>query len=241
VFSAVPYEKGRLFLTYLDSKFGRERFDAFLRSYFDHFAFKSISTEQFNQYLTENLLDRFPGIVSREQVAAWEHDPGLPADALLPSSAAFAPVDDARTAWLAGTLQTKKFGLNWDVQQWLYFLGHLPPQLSTKQMADLDQAYGFTKSQNAEIEHRWLLLVIRNNYQAGNSRLEDYLMTIGRRKLIAPLYTELMKSPAGSTLAKRVYTKARPGYHPETQHAIDAIVTPAGSDEAAHPDELHEQ
>ncbi len=60
VFSDVPYEKGRLFLTYLDAKFGRERFDAFLKSYFDHFEFKSISTEQFLAYLQQNLLDRFP-------------------------------------------------------------------------------------------------------------------------------------------------------------------------------------
>ena len=35
-FSTVPYEKGRLFLRYLDAKFGRERFDAFLHGYFDH-------------------------------------------------------------------------------------------------------------------------------------------------------------------------------------------------------------
>ena len=35
-----------------------------------------------------------------------------------------------------------------------------------------------------------------------------------------------MKTPAGSELAKRVYAIARPGYHPETVAAIDAIVTP---------------
>jgi leukotriene-A4 hydrolase len=56
VFSEIPYEKGRLFLNYLDAKFGRERFDAFLRGYFDHFAFKSITTEQFLAYLQENQL-----------------------------------------------------------------------------------------------------------------------------------------------------------------------------------------
>ena len=60
-FSSVPYEKGRLFLKYLEAKFGTERFDAFLHGYFDHFAFQSISTEQFNEYLFANLLDRSPG------------------------------------------------------------------------------------------------------------------------------------------------------------------------------------
>jgi aminopeptidase N len=230
VFSDVPYEKGRLFLTYLDAKFGRERFDAFLRSYFDHFAFKSITTEQFTEYLTENLLDRYPGIVTHEQVRAWEHDPGIPADAVLPVSSAFQPVDDARAAWLAGTLAPKKFGLDWVTQQWLYFLDNMPAALTAKQLGDLDKAYGFTHSENAEIEDSWLKLVIKNNYQASYPRLEEYLKSIGRLKLIVPLYTDLMKTSSGTEFAKRVYTKARPAYHPDTVRAIDTIVNPGAAE-----------
>ena len=229
-FSAVPYEKGRLFLRFLEAKFGLERFDAFLHGYFDHFAFKSISTEQFNEYLYANLLDRFPGIVSRDQVFAWEHAPGIPADAVLPASSLFAPVDEARTAWLAGTLPAKQTGSGWVTQQWLYFLNNMPATLSAKQLAELDEAHGLTRSQNAEIEHSWLKIVIRNNYQPSYARLEEYLKSIGRRKLIAPLYTELMKTPSGTEFAKRVYAKARPGYHPETAAAIDAIVNPAAAE-----------
>jgi leukotriene-A4 hydrolase len=225
-FSAVPYQKGRLFLNYLDAKFGRERFDAFLRGYFDHFAFQSITTDQFNSYLTDNLLDRFPGIVTENQVLAWETAPDIPADAVLPVSNAFAPVDAARAAWLGGSLAPKKFGLDWVTQQWLYFLDNLPATVSADQLGHLDQAYGFTRSENAEIECSWLKLVIRANYQPGFARLEEYLKTIGRRKLIAPLYTLLMTTPTGSDFAKRVYAKARPGYHLMTVAAIDAIVKP---------------
>lgn len=232
VFSSVPYEKGRLFLSYLEAKFGRDRFDAFLRGYFDHFAFQSITTEQFNQYLGQHLLDQFPGIVSSAQVLAWENAPGIPVDAVLPVSSAFQPVDDARTAWLAGKLQPKKFGLDWVTQQWLYFLNNMPTTLSAEQLARLDQAYDFTKSQHAEIEHSWLKLVIANNYQPSYARLEEYLKIIGRRKLITPLYADLMKTPSGSVFAKRVYAKARAGYHPETATAIDAIVNPVAAEES---------
>jgi leukotriene-A4 hydrolase len=227
VFSDVPYEKGRLFLNYLAAKFGRERFDAFLHGYFDHFAFKSISTEQFNGYLEENLLARSPGIVSREQVQAWENAPGIPADAVLPVSAILSQVDEARSAWLAGTLAPKKFGLDWSTQQWLYFLDKMPGPLSVKQLESLDKAYDFTRSRNDEIEHSWLKLAIAANYQPSYARLEDYLKSIGRIKLIAPLYAELMKTPSGTEFAKRVYDKALPGYHPDTVAAIGAIVTPA--------------
>jgi leukotriene-A4 hydrolase len=225
-FSSVPYEKGRLFLSYLEAKFGRDRFDAFLRGYFEHFAFKSITTEQFNQYLAENLLDRFPGLVTQAQILAWESVPGIPADAPLPVSSALVQVDDARSAWLGGRLQPKKFGIDWVAQQWIYFLDDMPRDLNALELARLDQAYGFTRSRNAEIEHSWLELVIRNNFRPGYVRLEEYLKTIGRRKLIAPLYVDLMKTPSGSEFAKRVYAIARPGYHPDTVAAIDAIVTP---------------
>jgi leukotriene-A4 hydrolase len=225
-FTNIPYEKGRLFLNYLDAKFGRDRFDTFLRGYFDHFAFKSLNSEQFMSYLQENLLDRFPGIVTRAEVNTWILSPGLPADAVLPVTTLFQPVDAARDAWLAGKLQSKKLGADWVAQQWLYFLDGMPPTLAGAQLADLDKTFGLSKSPNAEIGHSWFELVVANNYQPAFPRLEEYLKTIGRRKLIEPLYEALMKTSAGTEVAKRVFAKARPGYHPETVKAIEAIVAP---------------
>jgi leukotriene-A4 hydrolase len=226
VFSQIPYEKGRLFLNYLDAKFGREHFDAFLRGYFDHFAFKSITTEQFLAYLQENLLDRFPGVVTRTQVDAWVFKPGLPADAVLPVTTMFEPVDQARTAWLAAKLPAKKVGMDWIAQQWLYFLDLMPAALQPAQLAELDKAFNFSKSPNAEIAHSWFKLVIANDYQPAFPRLEEYMKTVGRLKLIVPLYEALMKTPSGTVVAKRVFAKARPGYHPETVKAVEAIVDP---------------
>jgi leukotriene-A4 hydrolase len=224
-FTDIPYEKGRLFFSYLDAKFGRERFDVFLRGYFDHFAFKSVNSAEFTTYLQENLLDRFPGIVTRAQVNAWVSGPGLPADAVLPVTTMFQSVDEARAAWLGGKLPAKKIGADWVTQQWLRFLDEMPP-LSAAQLAELDKAFGLNKTPNTEIAHSWFKLVIVNDYQPGFPRLEEYMTTIGRRKLIESLYTGLMKTSSGSEVAKRVLTKARPGYHPETVKAIEAIVEP---------------
>jgi leukotriene-A4 hydrolase len=236
-FSSVPYEKGRLFLTYLDVKFGRERFDAFLHAYFDHFSSKSVTSEQFVNYLQENLLDRFPGIVTRDQVMAWAFGPGIPPDAVLPSWNAFAAVDAARAAWAVGKIAAKKLDSRaWVAQQWMYFLDDIPAELTTAQVAELDQTFGFARSANAEVVQRWLLLAIRHQYQPAFVRLEEYLSTIGRRKLIAPLYREMMKTPAGATQARRVYALARAHYHPSAAAAIDAIVNPQ-SDSSETPDE----
>jgi hypothetical protein len=108
----------------------------------------------------------------------------------------------------------------------------MPAALSAKQLEGLDKAYDFTRSRNAEIEHSWLRLVIAANYQPSYPRLEEYLKTIGRIKLIAPLYRDLMKTPSGAEFAKRVYAKALPGYHPDTVKAIGAIVTPATDEDS---------
>ena len=42
-----PLREGRALPASLEETFGRERFDKFLRGYFDHFAFQSITTADF--------------------------------------------------------------------------------------------------------------------------------------------------------------------------------------------------
>jgi hypothetical protein len=225
-------EKGALLFAFLDGKFGRERFDAFLQGYFDHFAFKSITTEEFLSYLRENLLDRFPGIVSASQIEAWVTQPGLPQDAPLLAVHLYESVDATRSAWLAGKVTAKKLDSRaWVTPQWTYFLDGMPGSLRKDQMNDLDQAFGFTRSANAEIAASWFVLVVKNAYQPSYARLEEFLKTNGRQTLLVPVYTELMKTPGGEALAKRVFAQARPVYQVRTAVALDAIVNP-GSDHA---------
>jgi aminopeptidase N len=223
-YTEVPYEKGRLFMNFLDAKFGREQFDAFLRGYFEHFAFKSISTEQFLQYLHEALLDRYTGIVSSSEVDQWVNGPGIPAYAVLPPADIFRPVDEARAAFLAGTLQPKQFGADWLSEQWVYFFDNMPGPLSALQLAALDKAHNFSQNRDGEIERSWLSQVIASDYKPGYPRLEQFMGSVGEVKLITPLYVQLMKTDSGATLAKRVYKKARPALQELTVAALDPIV-----------------
>ncbi len=228
VFSDIPYEKGALFLRELEYKVGRENFDAFLRGYFDHFAFQSITTHDFVDYLKKNLIAKFPEKLSYQRVHAWMHDTGLPEGHPVPQSDAFDRVAKIQQDWLAGTLDAKKIDAkNWTVHQWLYFLNTMPEKLGDRQMNALDRAFHLTQTKNNEIAHSWLKIAIRNDYDKAFRRLEDYLVEIGRRKLIVPLYSELMETPEHAKFARRVYEKARPGYHPLAQGTLDAIVRDA--------------
>ena len=66
----VAYNKGSAFLRMLELAVGRERFDAYLRSYFDRHAFQSMTTTKLVEDLKQNLLAKNPD-PSEEEVRFW--------------------------------------------------------------------------------------------------------------------------------------------------------------------------
>jgi aminopeptidase N len=225
VFSSVPYQKGKLFLDFLEARFGRERFDAFLSGYFDRFAFESIGSEQFVTYLSRHLLEKSPELVSEDEVRAWVYGSGLPAGAVLPQSDAFVQVAAQRRRWLTGEIGASELPTQtWTVHEWRYFLDTLPDDVGAARLAELDEAYALTGTGNAEIGLAWYRAAIINGYVAAYPALAAYLETIGRRRLIRPLYEQLMKTDDGAVFAREVYARARPGYHPIAVATLDPIV-----------------
>ena len=221
----IPYEKGALFLRHLEDTVGRKRFDAFLRGYFDHFAFTSITTADFVDYLNMHLVDAGGAVAERVPLDAWIREPGLPANAPEPVSDVFERVEAQAAAWGSGaTLAAELATGEWSTHEWLHFLTMLPAALSVARLAELDDAFGLTEVGNAEIAHQWLLTAIRNGYRSADDRLERYLRDIGRRKLIRPLYEALAATPDGRARALRIYRRARPGYHPVSTETIDEIL-----------------
>jgi len=230
-FTGVPYEKGALFLRHLEETVGREKFDKFVRGYFDAHAFQSITTETFVAYLQKNLLNQNPNLIALTDVEEWIYKAGLPKNAPVPQSDAFAKVEAQSQNWLGGKLAAKDIKTQtWTTQEWLHFLTNLPQNLSAEKMAELDKAFNLTTRGNSEIAFQWLLMSIKNNYTAANPRLEEFLTSIGRRKFVKPLFEELAKTPEGTKRANAIYTKARPGYHPITVSSIDAILKRQAND-----------
>ncbi len=221
----VPYLKGELLLRLLEDTVGRARFDRFLRGYFDHFAFRSITTGDFVAYLHEELLKGVEtGVVNALRLDTWLEEPGLPANAPRSESDALTLVAAQAERWASGdvaasTLETAA----WTTQEWQHFLASVPDRLTADQMAELDAAFGLTDVGNSEMAHLWLLTAIRNQYAPAYPRLESYLVEIGRRKLIKPLYDELVLTEDGRARADAIYKRARPGYHPIAVSSIDAV------------------
>ena len=226
VFSNVPYEKGALFLYEIEQRVGRDAFDRFLLDYFNEFAFRSITTEQFIAHLEETLLRTNPEDLDLERIQAWIFEPGLPDGAPLPRSDAFTSIDSIRDGWLDGSIAAESIDTGmWTYHEWKHFLDGMPGQLSRAQIEDLEQAFALTASTNNEIAFSWLRIAIRNDYDPAYERLENFLTTIGRNKFLRPLYQDLMD--AGQVdMAARIFETAKPGYHPLTVKRNSAIVYP---------------
>ena len=226
--TATVYTKGAWFMQFLEQRFGREAFDPFLKGYFDHFAFQSIPTQTFVDYLKANLLDKYPGKVTVAEVEQWIYQPGVPDFAPKTASQRFDAVDAARKTFLdAGTLPDKKLSDAWVTQEWVHFIEGLGEKLKPEQLAALDGAYHFTGTRNGEIAQRWYPLAVRSGYSQANDAIAKFLAAIGRRKLIMPTYNELVKTPNGLRLAEATFAKARPGYHPITTGSVEAVIAKA--------------
>ena len=223
-FRKVPYEKGALFLKHLELTFGRERFDQFLREYFNHFAFQSITTAAFASYAMEYLLSTDPILSQTVPFDAWINQPGLPASAPPPITHAFTEVTTIAGQWIDRSVSASDIPMKlWATQEKLHFLRSLSENLNALRMEELDKEHSLTFETNAEIQHQWLLLAIKNSYQLALTNLETYLTSTGRLKLIRPLYKELIKTAAGRKQALMIYERARPNYHPLAVAVIDEM------------------
>lgn len=230
-FTGIPYDKGRLFLQWLEARVGRAAFDVFLRDYFDHFAFQSITTEDFLAYLDQTLLAAADEKILRTELETWIRRPGLPEDAVIPASDAFDIVDEWRRQWLAGEVDLAALPTaDWTVSEWRQFLMGLGDQLDLEQMAALDAAFSLTATGNVEILYLWLVRSIETRYPPGLERLDSFLVEVGRNKFTRPLYEELAGSDWGHEMALEIYQRARPGYHSMTRAAAERALDIAGQD-----------
>lgn len=226
----VAYEKGALLLRQLERTYGREIFDPFLRDWFDRHAFTSVRTSAFEAFLREQLLEAEQPRLGAKIVdaRAWIHRPGVPDGASLPQSDAFTKVDAQVEAFAAGKVKADALpGSSWTPYQWLHFLRHLPEDLTVERMATLDAAYALTKSNNYEILAQWLETAIGRNYRASDERLETFLVDVGRRKFLVPLYEALVAAGRDED-AKRIYARARSGYHTITRDTLDELLGKPG-------------
>ncbi len=221
----IAYQKGYLFLRYLEDQAGREQFDKFLKDYFSRNAFKVMTTEKFLEEVREYLIDPGRLNIGMVKLREWIYKPGIPEDAVLPVSNRFDSVNLVLSKFLQGKPAEDLETSAWSSHEWVHFIRELPNDLSGDQMAALDAAFGLTKSGNSEVLTAWLTLAIQTDYEPAFDRLESFLVNTGRRKFLMPLYGELIKKDGTKNRALSIYEKARPNYHYVAMNSVDELLS----------------
>lgn len=220
----IAYEKGFLFLKNIELAVGRQKFDDFLKQYFAKYAFKSVTLKDFENELNTNLIKGDENLKTTINAYGWIYQPGIPNNAKYPHSDRFDEIDELRVNYLAGktTDEQLKNKLN-STNEKLYFIRSLPESIEIKQIKYIDSVFHFTSSHNSEIQYAWYLLGIKRNYEPIYPQLDTFLNTVGRRKFIEPLYSELLKTESGKKTAKNLYEKNRLNYHAVSTRTLDKL------------------
>jgi leukotriene-A4 hydrolase len=221
----IAYNKGYFFLRLFEERYGRERFDSFLKHYFSSNAFKSLDTQNFIDDIKSYYRNTFKIALDDTLFNQWIFTDGLPVECPVPRSGRFDKVEAFIADWRGGDQLSEKTSQDWSTHEWLHFLKNLPEPLTPSQMSALDAFGRFTASGNAEITTQWLVKVIRYQYSPAYVKLEEFLIHTGRRKFLVPLYTELLETEEGRKRAVEIYQKARPNYHFVATNTFDKIVT----------------
>jgi leukotriene-A4 hydrolase len=221
--TAIAYDKGCLFLRMIEETVGRTQFDAFLSEYFTKHAFKVMDTDNFIEYL-ENTLLIDKSIRNAVNLTAWIDGAGLPDNCPKIHSERIDNVDKAVQEWASGRLATKD--LLWE--DWLYqeryrFLKSIPSTVNGKKLAELNSKFKISSTGNNEVLFAWLEQSVLKEHKASYNRLENFLINIGRRKFLTPLYKALLDTDQ-KNLALSIYKKARPNYHSVATGTMDELL-----------------
>ena len=217
----VAYEKGYFFLRLIEEKVGREKFDLFLKEYFNHHKFQTITTDEFLAYLDAELLA--PNKIELN-IAEWVDEPGLPNNCPKIDAKLFNDVE----AQLANYKEKHDISAlktdNWSTHEWLHFLRHLDNAMTVAQMEELDKAFELTNTGNSEIAAIWFEKSINVGYKGIDKALEAFLKRVGRRKFLKPLYEALAATPEGLEKGRIIFEKYKTNYHYVSTNTIEGIL-----------------
>lgn len=219
--SDIAYEKGKLFLRMLEEKYGREKFDRFLKAYFNEFQFQSMDSYKFENFLNEKLLHSDPKMQS--VVKEWIYEPGLPLFKPSYSNSKFLKVEEEVKVFLNSKSVQNILGAKYSTHEWLHLIRQLPVDSTNFIVKSIDSKFALRNSGNSEILCAWLEYVIKNGQTKTYAKeIEKFLRTIGRRKFLMPIYTSLQDT-GNKTLAMELFEKSKSNYHPLTLESISDL------------------
>mmetsp|Transcript_48583 Transcript_48583/g.89502 ORF Transcript_48583/g.89502 Transcript_48583/m.89502 type:complete len:661 (-) Transcript_48583:73-2055(-) len=238
-FSTVPYVKGMSTFCLMEKTVGGEEyFQPFLRSYFEEFAGKTVTSKKLRDYYAEYFRrlegedPKLAGVSEKISALDWEkllYAPGLP---MYRPDLDAEPLQGAKLLaqrWLQAGDPTKaqdellaEFSAS-DIEGWgttkrCVFLDQLTsskgdagPSLSPKACERMADLYGFLNT-NCEIKLRFVKLGLDAKWSGAVAPAIDLATSQGRMKFTRPAYRALLAYDP--ELARDTFKKHRNSYHP---------------------------
>ncbi|MDO5969019.1 M1 family metallopeptidase [Flavivirga aquimarina] len=220
--NSIAYDKGYLFLRTLEETVGREKFDTFLKSYFQKHAFSTIHTEKFVAFLNDNLLEKHGITFNTDE---WIYTAGIPDNQSIILSDKFETVEKTVQQFVKTNTVDKTLTKDWTTQEWVHFVRNFPDDIKTEHLAMIDDAFNLTNSNNSYIAMVWYEQAINYDYHGNNidTKIEDFLIKVGRRWYVSTIYKAFKRNDKVET-ALAIYKKARSNYHSVTANTIDDML-----------------
>lgn len=239
--TTIAYIKGAFFLKTLESKVGREKFDRFLKHYFNVFKFKTVSTAGFIAEMENNLL--LPEKLSFDY-DEWIFHNGLPKNSVIINSPRLKRMESLAKRFSAGenvfepvvTYEWQKIKNSkkkkrikkvskikrddFIVQEWQTFIRGLSDDISIEKLQYLDATLNFSTWGNSEVMAEWFVLNIHRENRITRPAIEKFISKVGRRKYLLPIYKALVNNPEDKVWAKKVFDNSKAYYHAVSRNSV---------------------
>ena len=221
--TSIAYVKGAFFLKTLENYVGRLKFDQFMKKYFNEYAFKTLTTQDFESFLNRNLL--LPNKVEFN-TKQWLYNPGLPSNCIKLNPPRFKKMQQLASDFYNGIkgLNSNLKRQDFLTQEWQVFIRALPAQIDTSLLIEIDQQLEFKSCGNSEIMTEWYVLAIKNNYKGVREDMYKFLTKVGRRKYIEPIYNALVQKEEDREWAIKTFEVAKSNYHYVSSNTIASIL-----------------
>jgi hypothetical protein len=229
--SDIAYEKGSAFLRTIEANVGRERFDAWLKGWFDRHSFQPVTSAMFLADIRQNLVKGNKALENKLMLDRWVYQPGVPPNMVRPPATVFAEQDAQARAVNNEAAPDPELWNAWTTDERLRFLSRLDREQRKSKLDTIEGTLHLNSTRNMEVRFAWLELAIGNHYDPAVPSLEQFLTSQGRGKFVRPLIQALAKDQSwGRPIAARIYLKSRPLYHPLVTRDLDrlGLVAPAG-------------
>ena len=134
----------------IEANVGRERFDAWLKGWFDRHRFQPVTSALFLADLRANLVKGDKDLEAKLMLDNWVYQPGIPANAVKADPKPFAAVDMASAAFARGGPPDVAAWKAYTTDERLRFLNRLPRKLDKARLDALASAFALARSRHAQ-------------------------------------------------------------------------------------------